>query len=263
MPDVRQAFRSLLKTPGFTVVALLTLCLGIGANTAMFSLVNALLFKSAPYPDPGQLVRIRRTSSQSQTSPHAWPDLRDFQANNRSLVSLTPFQWWTYSLSEPGSPAQRLPGVLASPDLFATLGIQPMLGRGFLPEEQLPGRDRVVVLSYEFWQRHFGGAADVIGRTLLSSLFRLPILVPSSGSYFNTVFNSRCSVWSLAASALSYLAVPLNVHTVCASFAFSQVFPVSRSSRAIPFPGHRCSTFTTIRSAGFFLKRHKSLQAIA
>jgi putative ABC transport system permease protein len=166
MPFLRQAFRSLFQTPGFTIVALLTLTLGIGANTAMFSLVNALLFKSAPYPEPDQLIRLRRTSSQSQTWPHSLSDLRDVAAHTRSLASLTSFQWWTYSLSEPGSPAERLPGVMVSANLCATLGIQPMLGRGFRPEEQQPGRDGVVILSYDFWQVHFGGAADAIGRTL-------------------------------------------------------------------------------------------------
>ncbi len=166
MSHLRQAFRSLCKTPGFTVVALLTLALGIGANTAMFSLVNALLFKSAPYPEPDQLVRLRRTSSESQTWPHSLPDLRDLAAHSRSLASVTPFQWWTYSLSEPGSPAERLAGLIVSADLFATLGIQPMLGRSFRPEEQQPGRDGVVILSYEFWQGHFAGAADIVGRTL-------------------------------------------------------------------------------------------------
>ncbi|MEO6996059.1 MAG: ABC transporter permease [Lacunisphaera sp.] len=166
MSLLRQAFRSLFKTPGFTVVALLTLTLGIGANTAMFSLVNVLLFKSAPYPAADQLVRLRRTFGQSQTWSHSLPDLRDVAAQSRSLASLTAFQWWTYSLTDPGSRAERLPGVMVSPNVCATLGIQPMLGRSFLPEEEQPGRDRVVILSYEFWQLHYGGAPDVLGRTL-------------------------------------------------------------------------------------------------
>ncbi|HVU22553.1 MAG TPA: ABC transporter permease [Opitutus sp.] len=166
MSTLRQALRSLANTPGFTLVALLTLALGIGANTAMFSLVNTLLFKSAPYPRSEQLVRLRRTSSQSQTWPLSLPDLQDIRDTSRSFSSLTPFQWHAYNLTETGGPAVRLSGMMASADLFATLGIQPMIGRGFTRDEQQPGADRVVVLSYEFWQDHFGGDRDVIGKTI-------------------------------------------------------------------------------------------------
>jgi predicted permease len=166
MALVRQAFRSLLKTPGFTVVALLTLALGIGANTAMFSLVNALLFKSAPYPASEELVRIRRTSAQSETWTQSLPDVQDLQAGARSLASVSPFQWSSYSLTEPGSIPERLSGIMVAATFLPTLGMQPMIGRGFLPEEQLPGRDRVVILSYDFWQRHFAGARDAVGRTI-------------------------------------------------------------------------------------------------
>ncbi len=166
MSMLRQALRALFKTPGFTAVALLTLALGIGANTAMFSLVNALLFKSAPYPDSERLVRLRRTSAQSQAWPLSLPDLRDIVATSRSFSSLTPFQWHAYNLTEPGGPAVRLSGMMASADLFATLGMQPMIGRGFNHDEQQPGADRVVLLSYDFWQDHYGGDRDVIGRTL-------------------------------------------------------------------------------------------------
>ncbi|HWA86795.1 MAG TPA: ABC transporter permease [Opitutus sp.] len=195
MSTIRQALRSLAKTPGFTLVALLTLALGIGANTAMFSLVNALLFKSGPYPQSEQLVRLRRTSSQSQTWPLSLPDLRDVAATSRSFSSLFPFQWHAYSLTETGGPAVRLSGMMASADLFSTLGIQPMIGRGFTADEQQPGADRVVLLSYEFWQNRYGGDRDIIGRVIrLDSEANIVIgVLPERFSY--PMLWGRVDIW--------------------------------------------------------------------
>ena len=102
MNDLRLALRSLVGSPGFTVVALLTLTLGIGVNTAMFTVVNTLLFQPAPYPDPSQLVRIYCTNAQGDAWPHSLPDLRDLGAQSRTFVSVTPYQWWTFSLAETG-----------------------------------------------------------------------------------------------------------------------------------------------------------------
>jgi predicted permease len=155
-----------MKSPGYTGIALLTLALGIGVNTAIFGVINTVLLRPAPYPDAGQLVRVFRTSAQSQTWPHSLPNLRDVQAGARSFASSTAFQWWTYSLAEPGQPAEQLYGVTASADLFSTLGVQPVLGRGFIAEEQQPGKDRVAVLSHECWQQRFGSDPQIIGRTL-------------------------------------------------------------------------------------------------
>lgn len=185
MHDLRLAFRSLSKSPGFTAIALLTLAVGIGLNTAMFSLVNTLLFGSAPYPNPSQLVRVFRTSAQSQTLPLSLPDITDLQQQSQTLASLTAFQWWAYSYSEPGQPAEHMLGIVASANLFTTLGVQPMLGRGFTPEEQQPGRDRVVVLSHAFWQRRFGGDPQVVGRSLRVDYENVLVVgvMPASADY--------------------------------------------------------------------------------
>ncbi|HEY0946590.1 MAG TPA: ABC transporter permease [Opitutaceae bacterium] len=163
---MRFAFRSLLKSPGFTITALVTLALGIGVNTAMFSVVNVFLLQPAPYPQPDRLVRVFRTSPQSKTWPHSAPDLDDARAQGRVFDSLTAFQWWAFSLSEAGQPAERLRGVLASADLFATLGVQPALGRAFTAEEQQPGRDQVVILTDALWRSRYGADPNIIGRTI-------------------------------------------------------------------------------------------------
>jgi putative ABC transport system permease protein len=158
--------RSLAKSPSFTAIALLTLALGIGVNTAMFSLVNTLLLSPAPYPNADRLVRVFRTSPQSKTWPHSTPDLEDVRAQSRTFDSLAAFQWWSFSLSEPGQPAERLQGVFASAELFVTLGVQPALGRAFTTEEQTPGRDQVVVLTDALWRSRFNADPGIIGRTI-------------------------------------------------------------------------------------------------
>ena len=166
MNDLRHALRSLLKSPGFTAVALLTLTLGIGVNTAMFTVVNTLLFQPAPYPASEQLVRVHRTNAQGDAWPHSLPDLRDLGTQGRTFASVTPYQWWTFSLAEPGQPAEVLNGVVAGANLFTTLGVEPALGRAFTAEEQQAGRDTVVVISDGFWRRKFGADPGIVGRSL-------------------------------------------------------------------------------------------------
>jgi len=160
------ALRSLAKSPGYTAIALLTLALGIGVNTAMFSVVRAFLLQPAPYPDSERLVRVYRTSPQSKTWPHSAPDLDDLRAQNRSFAAFAAFQWWSFSLAEPGQPAERMQGMVASADLFAALGVQPALGRAFTREEQQPGRDQVVILTDSLWRSRFAADPGIIGRTI-------------------------------------------------------------------------------------------------
>lgn len=166
LSDIRHTLRQLAQARGFTIVAVLTLALGLGVNTAMFSLVNTLLFQSAPYPEARQLVRVFRATRDDARSMHSLPNIQDLQAQNSSLTSVAAFQWWSYSLAESGQPAELLNGLAASPELFATIQTQPMLGRSFTPEEQQPGRDRVVILTHDFWQRRFQGNAEIVGATV-------------------------------------------------------------------------------------------------
>ena len=163
---LRYTFRALAKTPGFTAIALLTLALGIGVNTAMYSVVRAFLLAPAPYPEADRLVRVYRTSPQSKTWPHSAPDLEDLRKQNRSFASLAAFQWWSFSLSQPGQPPERLHGIVASADFFATIGMQPALGRAFTADEQQPGRDQVVVLTDSLWRARFGADPSIVGRTI-------------------------------------------------------------------------------------------------
>ncbi len=193
--ETRLALRSLRRSPLFTLAALLTLTLGLGVNTAMFGLVDALLLRPAPYPDADRLVRIYRTAPESATLPHSLPNYRDTRTAAGTFAALTAYQAWTYSLAAPGEPAEPLSGVTATADLFATLGMQPVLGRGFTAEEQRPGQDRVVVLSDDFWRRRYGADPQVIGRTLRLDGEPVTIVgvMPAQAAY--PLFWGRVDVW--------------------------------------------------------------------
>lgn len=195
MRDLPYALRLLAKSPGYTAIALVTLALGIGVNTAMFGVVNTLLLRPAPYPEPARLVRIFRTAPQSQTWPHSLPNFRDEQAQARVFASSTAFCWWSYSLAEPGQPAEQLPGVTASADFLSTLGVQPMLGRGFTSEEQQPGKDRVAVLSYDCWQQRFSADPQIIGRTLRLDGESVTVIGVMPASFSYPLFWGRVDIW--------------------------------------------------------------------
>ena len=166
MHDLRFAIRQLCKNRGFTLVAVLTLGLGIGANTAMFSLLNALLFQPLAYPNSERLVRVYRTSPQSRHWPHSPANFLDHREQNKVFAYLTAFTSWSFNSAEAGQPAERLQGVLATGDFFLTLGLPPVLGRVFTAEDDQPGRNHVAVISHRFWQRRFGADTNVIGRML-------------------------------------------------------------------------------------------------
>ncbi|MEJ1971227.1 MAG: ABC transporter permease [Lacunisphaera sp.] len=193
--DLRHALRTLAQSPGFTAVALLTLALGIGVNTAMFTVVNTLLFQPAPYPESSQLVRVYRTNAQGEGWPHSLPDLRDLGTQGQTFASVTPYQWWSFSLTEPGQPAELLNGVVAGANLFQTLGLQPSLGRGFTPGEQQAGRDNVAVLSDACWRRKFAADPGIIGRTLRIGGESVTVIgvMPASADY--PMFWGPIDVW--------------------------------------------------------------------
>jgi predicted permease len=160
------SFRSLAKSPGFTVVALITLALGIGANTTSFSVLNTLLLHVPSYPQPDELVRVMRSFPGGQGGAHAPANFLDYRAQNAALESIAAVQRTGFNLGEPGQPADRLPGLLLTADFFPTLRITPILGRVFTREEERPGKDAVAILAYHTWRQRFGGDAGIIGRSV-------------------------------------------------------------------------------------------------
>ncbi|MCI0748234.1 MAG: ABC transporter permease [Verrucomicrobia subdivision 3 bacterium] len=164
--DLRFALRQLLKNPGFTAVAVLTLALGIGANTAMFSLLNTLLFRTLPYPEPERLVGVFRTSPHSQSWPHSPGNFSDYREQNNVFEHLAVYRRSSYNLSEGDQATERLDGMRVTEDFFPALGVQPALGRVFTAEEDQAGASPVIVLSGRFWMRRFGGDTNIIGRNV-------------------------------------------------------------------------------------------------
>jgi predicted permease len=171
--DIRYALRLLAKTPGFTVVAVLTLALGIGANTAMFSVIHTVLLRPLPYADPARLTTIWNDyGSGGQSLPAVSPpDFRDYQQRARLFEELAAATGGNGAAVDFGTidgderPQQVTVGSV-TPNLFPTLGVYPILGRNFLPEEAVINGPNVAILSYGFWQRRFGGDVNVVGKIL-------------------------------------------------------------------------------------------------
>ncbi|PYV40338.1 MAG: ABC transporter permease, partial [Acidobacteria bacterium] len=166
--DFRFGFRMLKKSPGFTAVAVITLALGIGANTAVFSVVNAVLLRPLPFPDPDRLVQIWEVNSaagrdRGTVSPYNFLHWRDQSHNFEQMAA---YQYESFALTGNQIP-EHMTGLLVSASFLQVLKVSPIFGRTFLPDEDQPGKSRVVVLSYSSWQRRFAGDPKVVGKTLI------------------------------------------------------------------------------------------------
>ena len=163
--DIQFGFRTLLKSRGVAAIAIFALALGIGANTAIFSVVNTVLLRALPYPQPDQLVWFWESQPNLEQAPFSAADFLDYQAQNQSFQQVATIRRLSFNLTGKGA-AERIPGMVATPNVFSLLGVHPILGRGFLPEEGAFGAPRRVLLTYGFWQSHFAGDRTVVGRPL-------------------------------------------------------------------------------------------------
>ena len=165
--DARHALRMLLRTPGFSLVAILTFAVGIGVNTAVFSVVNGVLLSPLPYPDADRITMVwldnRRQNIREDIT--SYPNYLDWRDQNTSYASLAGFTGANLTLTGAGEP-ERLRGASVTANFFDVMAVPPLAGRLFTAEREVVGRDGVVVLSHGLWQRRFGGAPDVIGRTM-------------------------------------------------------------------------------------------------
>ncbi|HEY6271768.1 MAG TPA: ABC transporter permease [Terriglobales bacterium] len=159
--DVRYGLRILAKSPGFAAVAILTLALGIGANTAIFSVVDAVLLRPLPYKDPGRLVVVLHYGEY----PVAPANFLDWQRQNHVFESMGAAEYWTPNLTGVDQP-EHLWALHVTSNIFPMLGVQPQLGRTSAPEEDQKGREHEVVLGYRLWQRRFGGDPKIVGQTM-------------------------------------------------------------------------------------------------
>ena len=163
--DLRFGARVLLKNPGFTLVAVITLALGIGANTAIFSVVNTVLLRPLPYREPERLAQIWESKRDGGNNVISPDNFLDWQEQAKSFEGLSIYDVWLPAISMTGT-TEQIVGISASSNFFSLLGVTPQLGRIFAPDEEKAGQDRVVVISHSFWQNRLGGRADVIGEKL-------------------------------------------------------------------------------------------------
>jgi len=163
--DVRYGLRVLAKNPGFTAIAILTLALGIGANTALFSVVNGVLLNPLPFANPDELVAVYTKSPNFQESSIAYPNFLDWQKDSHSFASLCAFRSDDFNMTGSGEP-ERVHIHMISAAFFSALGMQPLLGRAFRPEEDKAGAGPVAILSDGLWSRRFGSARDVLGKNI-------------------------------------------------------------------------------------------------
>ena len=165
LQDIRYGIRMLAKNPGFTVVAVLTLALGIGANTALFSVVNAVLLKALPFHQPDRLVALYQNKVQFQRASISYPNFLDWQRQNRTFDSMAAFRPDDFNLTGAGE-AEHIRGEMISADFFSTLGLQPMIGRWFTSQEDQLGGAPVAVISAGLWTRKFTSRPDIVGRSV-------------------------------------------------------------------------------------------------
>src|SRR5215831_5654107 len=166
--DLRFAMRGLRRRPGYAVTAVLTLALGIGASTAIFSLVNAIVLRPLPFRDPDRLMWVTSRRSSPGDMPFSLPDFLDVRDQNRTLESIAAYGNWSSTLTGHDDP-ERLAGIRISANAFEMLGVQAQAGRALRASDDTPGQEHVVVLSDALWRRRFGADRNVVGRTIVLS----------------------------------------------------------------------------------------------
>jgi predicted permease len=163
--DIRYGLRTLGKNAGFTTIAVLTLALGIGANTALFSVVNGVLMNQLPFPQPEQIVTLHESKANFQSGSISYPNFRDWQKDNRTFSSMAIIRRYGFTMTGMGA-AEQVNGMFITSDLFSLLGVTPVAGRTFVPGEDEIGRAPIAIISEGLWKRKFGGAQDALGKNL-------------------------------------------------------------------------------------------------
>jgi putative ABC transport system permease protein len=208
LQDIRFGLRTLRKSPGFTAIAILTLALGIGANTAIFSVVYAVLLKPLPYPNPSQLVIVFQSKPQEGIVADSWayPSFTELREQNQVFLDVAGNQNHDLTLTGHGDPTTVHTGDVTA-EIFSTLGVKPIAGRTFLHEDGKPGAAPVVILSEDLWRSHFGADPGVIGTSIdldkrsftivgiMSASFRMPFVTKNSDVWIPIVQDPLWSAW--------------------------------------------------------------------
>jgi putative ABC transport system permease protein len=192
MQDLRYGIRMLLKTPGYTLIAVATLALGIGANTAIFSVVNAVLLRPLPYPESERLVWLSERGTNFPTMSIAYPNFIDYRAQQTVFEKIGVYNLTSYNLTGRGEP-RRLEASRISADAFAALRVQAAVGRVFSNEDDKAGAPPVAVLSHSAWQTHFGGDAGIVNQSITLNAHAYTV-VGVMGADF--AYPSRVDIWT-------------------------------------------------------------------
>ena len=197
--DIRYAIRGLIKRPGFVAIAVVTLALGIGANTAIFSLVNTVLLRSLPVDRPGQIVSVAVRGKDDSMSAFSYPNYRDFRDRNEVLSGLLVYRFVPLSLSRGGN-NERVWGYEVSGNYFDVLGVKAIRGRTFLPEEdKTPLSHPVIVVSYDSWQKRFGGDPNIVGKDVLINNHQFQVIGITPEGFKGTEVVYSPEIWVPAA----------------------------------------------------------------
>lgn len=242
--DVRYGFRSLTRAPGFTIIAVLTLALGIGATTAIFSVVNAVVLRPLPYPDADRITMVwmdNRWQGMAEDI-HSWPNFADIRRENTVFTAMSAYVPTGYNFTggcvEGECEPQRVTAAASTADLFTVLGTEPLLGRTYTEAEETEGSDAVVVLGHGLWTRYFNSATDVIGRTVrMSGRERVVVGVMPAGFAFP---NPETELWVP-------LALPAQARESRNSFGF---YVVGRLAPGVPIESARAAMNTRWSALG-------------
>ena len=196
LQNTRYALRQLRNNPGFAAVAVITLALGIGANTALFSVVNGVLLSRLPYPEPERLVTLSESKPNFEYGSISYPNFRDWQKENRAFSAMAIYRSTAFSFTGSGEPVQ-VSGEFVSADLFSILGVKPIMGRLFTSGEDEVGRAPIALISTGLWQRKFSSASDILGKslTLDSRDFTVVGVIPASFHFAAPSFPERRDVF--------------------------------------------------------------------
>src|SRR6266550_366288 len=163
--DIRYGVRSLLKHRSLAVLAIVTLAVGIGANTAMFSVINAVILRPLPYKEPDRLVWMNETGPEVANRSVSYPNFVDWQARNTSFEAMSTFRGWSITMTGTDQPLD-LNARMVGADYFKVMGVAPQLGRSFTADDDKPGANPVTILSHAFWQSQFAGDQSIVGKTI-------------------------------------------------------------------------------------------------
>jgi putative ABC transport system permease protein len=220
--DIRYGLRTLLKSPGFTTVAVVTLALGIGANTAMFSVINAVLLRSLPFRDSSRVMIVWKTMANGAPNAFSTPAFLEMQQQGDVLAHMGAFSNISFNLGGKDVP-ERIAGGKVNFDLFPVLGVQPIMGRTFTPEEDHSGAGKVVILSHALWQTRFGSRHPILGNaiTLDGAPYTVVGVMPAG---FHVLADTELFWVPLQLEAANAQAAARNVHWI---FAFTRLAPAT------------------------------------